>query len=381
MADRPAQQDAGDLNSYSKGTDKQNLESGSASNHERTTTDAKLRANLLAQASSQSKSTASNSGKRTSKRRQWWLGPFSVSKTEEVREIGTYVERATATANRRVSIAVGIVIVLSIVIVYLWQPLFRSHANTDAGARRHPIPDSSRPSGMSADHNVDDQHPDSPALGDSPSQPKTKPSPASSVIRGSIDILVIRKDTNDSDIAVPLSDVRAWPLRSGDAVKIIANITPAAYLYVFWIDESGVTAPLYPWVPLRWNSRPSHEMPMDTLDLKDPNGNWFTISGARSGTETLVMLASRERLEISDEEIRGWFRDVKPLPFAGERSRIWFENFEIVAGDHTRTLEYANSMSPAGPRGLQTLLHARIGNRVSFSRSVSFSRIGPAGGK
>ena len=65
------------------------------------------------------------------------------------------------------------------------------------------------------------------------------PLPVPVSYRGSVDLLVHRLDADGSDIAVPLSDPRAMPLRPDDHFKIIAEIKPPAYLYLFWVDETG----------------------------------------------------------------------------------------------------------------------------------------------
>lgn len=62
--------------------------------------------------------------------------------------------------------------------------------------------------------------------------------------RGSVDMLVVRHDLDGAEIAVALHDPRAMPLRPGDYVKIVAEVDPPAFLYVFWIDEHGQGVPV-----------------------------------------------------------------------------------------------------------------------------------------
>jgi hypothetical protein len=195
--------------------------------------------------------------------------------------------------------------------------------------------------------------------------------------KGSVDLLVHRQDIDGSHVAYPLSDVRAWPLRPKDEVKVTAEVDPPAYIYLFWIDETGATHPLYPWTPLKWGTRPTTEQKLSRLEVKDPNGNWFKISGANAGMETLQMLVRSEPLEATEREIQGWFRDLRPLTFAGEKARAWFEGFDLVKYDSTRAPEYGGEMGQdGGPLGLQVTLKQRIGNNAKFSRAISFSRLG-----
>ena len=47
-----------------------------------------------------------------------------------------------------------------------------------------------------------------------------------------------------------------------------ANVPPA-FVYVFWIDETGAAVPLYPWVPLRWGTRPAAEASLAVTALAE----------------------------------------------------------------------------------------------------------------
>src|SRR5205085_1432464 len=119
-----------------------------------------------------------------------------------------------------------------------------------------------------------------------PTDPTPQPTPLSTPAaryQGSIDLLVFRVDAGRSEVAVPLGHPLALPLREGDHVKVVAEVAPAAYLYVFWIDEAGTGYPMYPWVPTQWGTRPAAEGPVSRRELKDAKGNWFQISGDASG--------------------------------------------------------------------------------------------------
>ncbi|MCE9563797.1 MAG: protein kinase, partial [Planctomycetes bacterium] len=200
--------------------------------------------------------------------------------------------------------------------------------------------------------------------------------------KGSVDLLVHRKDMDGSDLAFPLSDVRAWPLKPGDSVKVTAEVEPAAFVYLFWIDETGTTYPIYPWTPLKWGTRPASEQKASRLEVKDPNGNWFKIGGKDAGMETLQMIARTEPLTATDAEIQGWFRDLRPLAFAGEKAKAWFEGFDLVKHDPLRAPEYGGETGQDNsPLGQQAILGQRIGKQSDFGRAISFSRLGSKGGK
>jgi tRNA A-37 threonylcarbamoyl transferase component Bud32 len=205
--------------------------------------------------------------------------------------------------------------------------------------------------------------------------------------RGSVDLLVIRHDVDGAEVAVPLSDPRAMPVRTGDHVKVVAAVEPPAYLYLVWIDEAGQAIPVHPWRLGEWGSRPAAEAPVPRLEVKGPDGRWLKITGAAAGMETVLMLARPAPLGVPDAEVRGWFAGLRPLPLpvptAGEPSRgwharAWFEGFDLVRDDPLRR-GVGFDEGPAGadtPLGQQAVLRGRIGAEAGYSRAVSFARLG-----
>jgi serine/threonine protein kinase len=193
---------------------------------------------------------------------------------------------------------------------------------------------------------------------------------------GSVDLLVHRIDADGSDIAVPLSDPRALPLRPGDHFKITAEIDPPAYLYLIWIDEKGEALPLYPWALGQWGTRPAEEKPLADLEIKAPNGNWLKVTGDAAAMETVLMLARPTPLEASDAEVQSWFAGLGPLPVRGEKARVWFQDFDLLRHDPTRGFSYEDDLQkPTSPLGQQELLRRRIGAAAAFSRAISFARL------
>src|SRR5262249_54519098 len=60
--------------------------------------------------------------------------------------------------------------------------------------------------------------------------------------RGSVDVLVWSKD-GGAVRRLRLGDAGALPLHTGDQLRLEARVSPAAYLYLFWIDTDGKVAP------------------------------------------------------------------------------------------------------------------------------------------
>jgi hypothetical protein len=207
----------------------------------------------------------------------------------------------------------------------------------------------------------------------------TEPPP----FKGSVDLLVYRVDPDGSDGLYPLSDPRAMPLRPGDQFRIDAEVQPPAYLYLFWIDEAGKAEPVYPWVVGRWGTRPAHEERVGVVKIKSPSGKALAITGEAAGMETVLMLARAEPLDASEEEVRGWFAGLPPLPFRREKARAWFENFDLLRHDPTRGFtidddrqDGQHRQGERSPLGLQTTLAGRIGTKATYSRGISFARLG-----
>jgi hypothetical protein len=192
--------------------------------------------------------------------------------------------------------------------------------------------------------------------------------------RGSVDLYVYRKDDTNSDKRVPLWDPRAMPLKPGDQLQLIAEVDPPAFLYLFWIDETGAAVPAYPWRLSEWGTRPETEQPVPKVNVKWPDGEPLKIVGDNAGTETVLMLARPTKLEKGDAEVKKWFEGLRAVPFQGDKAKVWFEDYDLVTADPVRAVGKGENHD--GPRGLQAELQLRIGLSTGWSRAVSFSRRG-----
>jgi hypothetical protein len=158
------------------------------------------------------------------------------------------------------------------------------------------------------------------------------------------------------------------------------EVRPPAFLYVFWIDETGVTTPAYPWRFSEWKSRPKKELPIANTIVQwppdKPGIGSIEIQGDVAGTETVIMLARPTPLEASDAEIQNWFQGIAPIPFLGEKAVTWFENYDVLRSDQLRAPRMADPGKTGGPLDLQRLLRQKLGRHFAFSRAQSFSRLG-----
>jgi serine/threonine protein kinase len=216
------------------------------------------------------------------------------------------------------------------------------------------------------------------AGGDKPTR-SSEPPPQFKVslpFQGSVDILVYRVDPDGGDGLYPLSDRLAMPLRPGDKFRIDAGVQPPGYLYLFWIDEAGKAVPVYPWKLGEWGTRPDREERVGTLKIQSARGKALAIIGDAKGMETVLMLARDEPLDASEEEVRGWFAGLPALPFRSERALAWFENFDLLRHDPTRGFIDVDVQDERSPLGLQATLARRIGTKATYSRAITFARLG-----
>jgi len=197
------------------------------------------------------------------------------------------------------------------------------------------------------------------------------------VYRGLVDVLIWKTEANGQVRKVRLIDAGALPLRSGDQIRVTAQVEPAAYLYVFWVDSEGEAAPIYPWQPGKWGSRPATEEPVTRLDLPAKLSAGFTLTGKTDGMETLVLLARDAPLDIDDAVLR---RDLAGLPkmnlVQDARAAVWFENGRVVENDANRkraNFEIKDINDPV--LRLQELLKEKLQPRGQFTSAVSFTRL------
>jgi hypothetical protein len=197
------------------------------------------------------------------------------------------------------------------------------------------------------------------------------------VYRGLVDILIWKTEANGKVRKLRLNDAGALPVRSGDQVRVTAQVEPAAYLYVFWIDSEGEATPIYPWQPGKWGTRPAAEAPVTRLDLPTRLTAGFTLTGKTNGMETLVLLARDAPLETDDAALR---RDLAGLPkmnlLQDPCAAVWFENGRVVDNDADRkraNFEIKDINDPV--LQLQEVVKEKLQPRGQFTAAVSFARL------
>lgn len=203
------------------------------------------------------------------------------------------------------------------------------------------------------------------------------PSSTVSSYQGAVDVLVWSRADGQAR-KLRLADPGSLPLRPGDQFRVIAHVTPSAYLYLFWIDSEGQIHPVYPWHPGQWNTRPLTETPRARLELPPKETAGYTLTGEHEGMETLVLLACDRPLAADDAELQSCLGRLPPQrPVQDRRSAVWFENGQVVEHDPARLRAHFKITEIDDPvLRLQKHLRTQLQPLGRFSAAVSFARLG-----
>ncbi len=195
--------------------------------------------------------------------------------------------------------------------------------------------------------------------------------------KGYVDVIVWTR-ADGAPRRLRLGDAGALPLRPGDQFRIEAEVTPEAYLYLFWIDTEGQASPIYPWAPGRWGTRPAEEAPRRELSLPVNETKGYKIAGDREGMETLLLLARPAPLDADEAAVRGWFAGLRPQrPVQNALSAVWFENGRVVRNDARRKRQAFEETDVDDPvLRMQELLRERLQPHAAFTTAVSFAKQG-----
>jgi serine/threonine protein kinase len=199
--------------------------------------------------------------------------------------------------------------------------------------------------------------------------------------QGSVDVLVWARGDGEARRR-RLSEEGALPLHPGDQFRIEAKVEPAAYLYLFWIDEEGSVSPLHPWQPPRrsgggWHTRPAREQKENELRLPPLEWRGYIIPPGKEGMLTLLLLARPDPLPLDDAEVQRLFANLPPQrPVQDPRAGVWFENGKVVTNDQRRQRQWFEESQINDPvLRLQALLRDRLQPHAAFTAAVSFARL------
>ena len=181
-------------------------------------------------------------------------------------------------------------------------------------------------------------------------------------LSASLDLLVWNK-VDPARRGVSLRAPHIMPLRPEDWIRVKAELSRPAYVYLIWIDSQGRASPVYPWKPGAWTGLPAKQSPTERLSLPEAADEGWPIEGP-GGMETLLLLAREEPLP-SAMDVAGLLAGLPRQPMFDENLLAWFDNGSLV----TRDMDHL--------RGLGFQQQGRIDDAVLKTQRLIQERLAP----
>ncbi|HJT76245.1 MAG TPA: protein kinase, partial [Gemmataceae bacterium] len=210
-----------------------------------------------------------------------------------------------------------------------------------------------------------------------PEQPPAAPrAVAPPPLKGWVDVRVWKGKGKPVGPGRRLHEQGVLPLREGDWVRIEAELSRPAYLYVVWLDSAGKATPVYPWRDENWHDRPADEQPVRRLVLPGEDTDAAPLGGSPPGVEAILLLAREERLPpAADAALAATFADLpKQARLPDLRAAAWFENGELVRDEGDRgAMQIGRAEAADDPvLRVQRLLRGRLGRLFPYTRAVCY---------
>ena len=198
-----------------------------------------------------------------------------------------------------------------------------------------------------------------------------------SELRGVVDVLVWDIQ-NPTRRGLTLREPGALPLRANDQVRVRAELSRPAYIYLLWIDAQGQAAPVYPWKPGRWDDRPPEESPLAQISLPAQLDRGWPIAG-NPGMETIVLLGRDSPLppEVDLSQLLTGFQS---QPMQDESALVEFEGGQVVTEtrEPNRGPQFFNAEQIDDPvLRTQQWLVEKLAPYFPLIRAQSFAHRGP----
>jgi hypothetical protein len=139
----------------------------------------------------------------------------------------------------------------------------------------------------------------------------------------SIDLLVWNPDEPNRQ-GLGLADPGVLPLRTGDRVRVAAQLSRPAFIYVVWLDAQGVALPVYPWHAGEWDQRRRSEQPQTRLAIPERRDAAWMMQVPQDGMETLLLLGRPTELP-PDVSLPTLLKDVGRNSLPRRNHASWFQ--------------------------------------------------------
>jgi len=206
---------------------------------------------------------------------------------------------------------------------------------------------------------------------------QTQPEPLGP-LKGDVDLFILKVDDakKGSTKGLRLSMPGVLPLEEGDAMRVEITMTRPTYLYVIWLDASGVATPMYPWTERNWGNRLNEEQ-RTVLTFPPVDEKAGELEGGPSGVETILVLARDTPLPVgADAELDAVFKQSwKPTTWKGSANfAAWLENGETTTDARRGPISDEKTKPLVDPvMQTQRLLKRDLQPWFTYSRAVCYS--------
>jgi serine/threonine protein kinase len=218
---------------------------------------------------------------------------------------------------------------------------------------------------------------------DRPRQPETQEPPRReepAPLEGYLDARMARPGDQIRQ-NIPLSDPASRPMRPRDLIRVHAELSRPACVYLVWIDSSGAVTPMYPWIDGDWKRRgPEKKSKSYHLPRVNDEWEWWEMGPGRSGLEMMALLCREGPLPES-VDLAALLGRFDPRPLAGEDGQTvaWFKNGEMVLDEKPRTPRGPLARPVKGGNPVERLnreLHRRVRGHFVLTRTITYGNEG-----
>jgi hypothetical protein len=177
-----------------------------------------------------------------------------------------------------------------------------------------------------------------------------------------------------------LDQARVLPLKARDRFRIEARLSHRAFLYLFWIGSDAKVAPIYPWKPGHWDSRPVQESKTGRVNLPPKADEAWEIPTGSPGIETLLLLVREESpLPRRDEEqLARLLANTRVSTSILIKEAVWLENGREITIDHQdRAIPSSKARKSDDPvLGIRRLLQEKVPPLGDYFQAIVFPNQG-----
>jgi hypothetical protein len=164
--------------------------------------------------------------------------------------------------------------------------------------------------------------------------PSQAPTAESLPLHATLDLMVWDAKRPDRQ-ALRAVDAKAFPLRSGDQVRVLVQLNQPAYVYLVWLDGHGTAMPVFPWSQGRWEHRSEEEQPSAYLALPRDLDRGWVMNVHEDGLESLLLLVRRLPLP-RDVQLREILQEIPYPPLRQLPGAVWFHEGASAPVDHPK---------------------------------------------